>query len=308
VTIRVGMIGLGVMGSAMSGNLMEAGFTVVGYDIAPGRLKAHAAAGGEVAKSPSAVAESVDTVVVSLPSVAALEAVVDGPGGLSAIAHTERRDIVVIETSTLPLEAKFHARDMLAPAGMRVLDCPLSGTGAQARVKDVIVYVSGDESAAARAGAVLEGLARQHFYTGEFGNGSKLKYIANLLVTIHNLSTAEAFLLARRAGLDERLMLQVIGDGAGASRMFQVRGPLMLEGDYGDATMRVELFQKDIEIIRDFAHEVHSPTPLFTLTAQFYEAAMAQGRAAQDPACVLAVLEQLTDPAGSQRPQTSKRR
>jgi L-threonate 2-dehydrogenase len=291
---RVGVVGLGVMGSAMSGNLITAGFTVVGFDIDPQRIAAHARQGGEVADSPSAVADTVDAVVLSLPSVAALEAVVGGDGGLSG---RSRDDLVVLETSTLPLAAKFFARDVLAPLGVEVLDCPLSGTGAQARVKDVVAYVSGEQGAATRVTPVLEGLARRHFYTGEFGNGSKLKYVANLLVTIHNLSTAEAFLLAKRAGLDERLMLEVIGDGAGASRMFQVRGPLMAERDYADPTMRVELFQKDIEIIRRFAQSVHSPTPLFTLSAQFYEAAMAQGRAAQDPACVFAVLEQLTDRA-----------
>jgi L-threonate 2-dehydrogenase len=285
------VVGLGVMGSAMSGNLLAAGFTVVGYDVAAARMRAHTEAGGEVADSPSSVAARVDTIVLSLPSVAALEAVVSGDGGLFSIGRT---DLVVLETSTLPLDAKFFVRDTLTPAGVRVLDCPLSGTGAQARVKDVTVFVSGDESAATRVTPILEGFTRRHFYTGEFGNGSKLKYIANLLVTIHNLSTAEALLLARRAGLDERLMLEAVGDGAGASRMFQVRGPLMAEGNYDDATMRVELFQKDIEIIRRFAQEVHSPTPLFTLSAQFYEAAMAQGRASQDPACVFAVLEQLT--------------
>jgi 3-hydroxyisobutyrate dehydrogenase-like beta-hydroxyacid dehydrogenase len=285
------VVGLGVMGSAMSVNLLKAGFTVVGYDVAAARMRAHTDAGGEVADSPSAVAESVDAVVVSLPSVAALEAVVSGDGGLFSIG---RKDLVVLETSTLPLDAKFWARDTLAPAGIRVLDCPLSGTGAQARLKDVTVFVSGDESAAARVTPVLEGLARRHFYAGEFGNGSKLKYVANLLVVIHNMSTAEALLLARRAGLDEGLMLEAVGDGAGSSRMFQVRGPLMAEGTYDNATMRVELFQKDIEIIGRFAHEVHSPTPLFTISAQFYEAAMAQGRATQDPACVFAVLEQLT--------------
>jgi len=291
---RVGVVGLGVMGSAMSGNLHAAGFTVVGFDVDPERMAAHARGGGEVADSAGSVADSVDTLVLSLPSVAALEAVVRGDGGLSRRRHD---DLVVLETSTLPLEAKFFARDVLAPLGVEVLDCPLSGTGAQARVKDVIAYVSGEQWAATRVTPVLEGLARRHFYTGAFGNGSKLKYIANLVVTIHNLSTAEAFLLARRAGLDERLMLEVIGDGAGASRMFQVRGPLMAERDYADPTMRVELFQKDIEIIRRFAQSVHSPTPLFTLSAQFYEAAMAQGRAAQDPACVFAVLEQLTETA-----------
>jgi 3-hydroxyisobutyrate dehydrogenase-like beta-hydroxyacid dehydrogenase len=288
----VGVVGLGVMGSAMSVNLMASGFTVVGFDIAPERRAAHAASGGEVADSARSVAESVDAVVLSLPSVAALEAVVSGADGLSERGAGE---LVVIETSTLPLEAKLFARDSLAPLRVEVLDCPLSGTGAQARLKDVVAYVSGDEAAAARVGPVLDGLARRHFYTGEFGNGSKLKYIANLLVTIHNMSTAEAFLLAKRAGVDPRMMLEVVGDGAGSSRMFQVRGPLMAENDYDDdPTMRVELFQKDIEIIRRFAQGVHSPTPLFTLTAQFYEAAMAQGRAAQDPACLLAVLEQLT--------------
>lgn len=295
MTSRVGVVGLGVMGSAMSGNLLAAGFTVVGFDVLPERRAAHAEAGGEVAESPSAVADTVDTIIMSLPSVAAAEAVVSGEGGLSSRARDE---LVVLETSTLPLDTKLSVRDALAPLGIRVLDCPLSGTGAQTRVKDVIVYVSGDEAAAARVVPVLEGLARRHFYTGEFGNGSKLKYIANLLVTIHNLSTAEALLLARRAGLDEQLMLEVIGDGAGASRMFQVRGPQMVAGDYKDPTMRVEVFQKDIEIIRGFAHELHSPIPLFTLSAQFYEAAMAQGRAAQDVACLLAVLEQMTEPDG----------
>jgi 3-hydroxyisobutyrate dehydrogenase-like beta-hydroxyacid dehydrogenase len=295
VTSRVGVVGLGVMGSAMSGNLLAAGFTVVGFDVVPERRAAHVEAGGEVAESPSAVADTVDTIIMSLPSVAAAEAVVSGDGGLSSRA---RHDLVVLETSTLPLDTKLSVRDVLAPLGIRVLDCPLSGTGAQARVKDVIVYVSGDEEAATRVVPVLEGLARRHFYTGEFGNSSKLKYIANLLVTIHNLSTAEALLLARRAGLDEQLMLEVIGDGAGASRMFQVRGPQMVAGDYKDPTMRVEVFQKDIEIIRSFAHELHSPTPLFTLSAQFYEAAMAQGRAAQDVACLLAVLEQMTERDG----------
>ena len=293
---RVGVVGLGVMGSAMSGNLIAAGFSVVGFDVLPERRAALVEAGGEAAASPSAVADMVDTIVMSLPSVAAAEQVVSGEGGL---ATRPRDDVVVLETSTLPLDAKFSVRDALAPLGIRVLDCPLSGTGAQARVKDVIVYVSGDEAAVTRVVPVLEGLARRHFYTGEFGNGSKLKYIANLLVTIHNLSTAEALLLARRTGLDEQQMLEVIGDGAGASRMFQVRGPQMVAGDYRDPTMRVEVFQKDIEIIRGFAHEAHSPTPLFTLSAQFYEAAMAQGRAAQDTACLIAVLEQMTEPTGA---------
>src|ERR1700680_4052165 len=104
------MIGRGVMGSAMSGNLLAAGFTVVGFDVAAARMRAHTDAGGEVADSPRAGAESGDTVVTSLPSVAALHEVVSGDGGLSS---SDRNDLVVLETSTLPLDAKFFARDAL---------------------------------------------------------------------------------------------------------------------------------------------------------------------------------------------------
>ena len=292
VQSSVGMVGLGIMGSAMSKNLMAAGFQVVGYDVEPGRLRFHTDSGGRSANSPIEVAEQVDTLVTSLPSVAALEAVISGVGGLS---ESRNENLTVIETSTLPLTAKVWARDTLAALGVTMLDCPLSGTGAQAQTKDIVMYVSGDQATAVRMAPVLEGFTRRHYYTGEYGNGSKLKCIANLLVTIHNLSTAEAFLLAKRAGLDMDLMLEVIGDGAGASRMFQIRGPMMVEGRYDEATMRVEVFQKDIEIIRSFAQSVHSPTPLFSLSSQFYESAMAQGRASQDLACMLGVLEQLVD-------------
>lgn len=292
-TKRVGVVGLGVMGSAMSKNLIAAGFDVTGYDIAPVRMDEFVAAGGHAADSPRAVAEAVEVLITSLPSTAALEAVVGGADGL---VHAAAPNLVVLEMSTFPLDAKFMIRDRLAEVGITVLDTPPSGTGAQARVKDLVIYVSGDEKAAERVSDVLPGFSRAHFYTGEFGNGSKFKYIANLLVTIHNLSTAEALLLGKRAGLDVDMMLKVIGGGAGTSRMFEVRGPLMAADNYDEPTMRVDTFDKDIDIIRRFAHDLRSPTPLFAAALPYYEAATAQGRAAQDTACVFAVLEQLAAP------------
>jgi 3-hydroxyisobutyrate dehydrogenase-like beta-hydroxyacid dehydrogenase len=289
----VGVVGLGVMGSAMSKNLIAAGFDVTGYDIDAARTQEFVAAGGTAASSPRAVAEAVDVLITSLPSTAALEDVVSGAQGLVRAAAP---NLIVLEMSTFPLDAKFMIRDRLADVGITVLDAPPSGTGAQARVKDLVIYVSGDEKASEKVKDVLAGFSRAHFYTGEYGNGSKFKYIANLLVTIHNLSTAEAMLLGKRAGLDVGQVLEVIGGGAGTSRMFQVRGPLMVAGNYDEPTMRVDTFDKDIDIIRRFAHDVRSPTPLFSAATQFYEAATAQGRAGQDTACVFAVLEQLTKP------------
>lgn len=288
----VGVVGLGIMGSAMSRHLLDADFDVIGYDIDPDRIREHRERGGDVGATPGDVAGRSDVVITSLPSVDAFTDVVGGPTGLASSTGAG----LVVDTSTLPLDVKLAGRDTLAEAGSVLLDCTISGTGAQLRDKDVAVYVSGDDTEGKRAVApVLASFARAQYDVGPFGNGSKFKYIANLLVAIHNLSTAEAFLLAERAGLDRDLMLQVISGGAGSSRMFEVRGPLMIADSYDEATMKVEVFQKDIHIIDSFAKDLHSPTPLFTQASMFYEAAMAQGRAGQDTACLLAVLRQLAD-------------
>ena len=157
-------------------------------------------------------------------------------------------------------------------------------------MKDIVVYASGDRRACARCKKVFAGFARNAYYCGAFGAGSKLKFIANLLVTIHNLSTAEAFVLAEKAGVDAGLMYRVIKDGAGTSRMFEVRGPLMAKRNYLPATMKIDVYQKDIAIIKAFAAKLGCPTPLFSLSKRYYDKAYAGGFEKHDTAAVHAVL------------------
>jgi 3-hydroxyisobutyrate dehydrogenase-like beta-hydroxyacid dehydrogenase len=280
----VGMIGLGIMGGAMATNLLEAGFKVVGYDVLPAARRALSRAGGIAARSGADVARRAGIVITSLPSVAALEAVSE------EIARARRKGLIVVETSTMPLAAKRAMRAVVERSGATLLDCPLSGTGAQARAKDLLVYASGARAAYRRCVPVFQGFARGHHYLGAFGNGSKMKYVANLLVAIHNVAAAEAMVLARKAGLDPAQTLAVIGDGAGSSRMFQVRGPMMVRDDYSDATMKVEVWQKDMHIIGEYATALGCPTPLFAASAPIYTAAMAEGYAKQDTASVCGVL------------------
>jgi 3-hydroxyisobutyrate dehydrogenase-like beta-hydroxyacid dehydrogenase len=277
----VGVIGLGIMGSAMSANLVKAGFTVHGYDVLAARRSALKRAGGRPAGSAAEVAARAPLVITSLPAADALHQVA---------AELETR-CIVIETSTLQINDKLLARETLAKKKIEMLDCPLSGTGAQARTKDLAVYASGDKSAFSKITSVLEGFSRAHYYLGEFGNGSKMKYVANLLVAIHNVAAAEAFVLGMKAGLDPETIYKVVGDGAGTSRMFQVRGPQMVAGRYDDATMKVEVWQKDMKIIGEYATRLGVPTPLFNASAAVYTAAMAQGFGKQDTAAVCAVLE-----------------
>jgi 3-hydroxyisobutyrate dehydrogenase-like beta-hydroxyacid dehydrogenase len=277
----VGVIGLGIMGSAMSANLVRARFEVWGFDVLPARRAALKRARGKPCGSAAEVAARAEVVITSLPSAKALH----------DVAREIETPCTIVETSTLPIEDKLLAREALAKKKIVLLDCPLSGTGAQARTRDLVVYGSGDRKSFERTRAVLNGFARAHHYLGEFGNGSKMKYVANLLVAIHNVAAAEAFVLGMKAGLDPKTIYEVAGDGAGSSRMFQVRGPQMVAGRYDDATMKVEVWQKDMKIIGEYAVKLGVPTALFNASAAVYTAAMAQGFDQQDTASVCAVLE-----------------
>ena len=301
--IRVGFAGLGVMGSAMSDHLLRADVAVLGYDPDPDRMTEHRGRGGQSAAGPADLAGT-EVVVTSLPSVEALDAVVDEQTGLPAgLADRDptRLALVVLETSTLPMAAKTRAAERLAGVGATLLDCPMSGTGQQARDGDLVAYLSGDDATAkARVASVLTTITRTHYDVGAFGNGMKVKLVANLLVAINNVAAAEALLLAQRAGLDLDQVLAAVGDGAGGSRMFQIRGPLMARGDFDDATMRISTFAKDIAIIDEFVADVGTPTPLFQASRPVYDRAADEGRGDQDTASVFAVLDEwrLSDEAG----------
>jgi 3-hydroxyisobutyrate dehydrogenase-like beta-hydroxyacid dehydrogenase len=282
----VGIVGLGIMGSAISANLVKAGFRTFGYDILAGPRNALKRAGGVAARSAGDVAARADILLTSLPSAEALQSV-------AAEFAAKRKSGIVVEMSTLPIEVKLGVRDALKKKGIVMLDCPLSGTGAQAKLKDLVVLGSGERAAFSKALPVFKGFSRSQHYLGEFGNGSRMKYVANLLVAIHNVSAAEAFALGMKAGLAPELIYKVAGDGAGSSRMFQVRGPQMVAGRYDDVTMKVAVWQKDMKIIGEFAAKLGVPTPLFNASGAIYNAAIAQGFAQQDTGSVCAVMEDM---------------
>lgn len=283
----VGVIGLGVMGLPISINIAKAGYEVSGYDILPQRIEYLVAQGGTAGSSTSEVAEKTQVVCTSLPSLAAFEDVVWGRKG---ILSSGAEGLIVMECSTLAVADKQRAREDMAKAGMVLLDCPISG-GSRAAEKDLVVYGSGDHRTYERCLPIVNAFARANYYLGEFGNGSKMKLVANLLVAIHNVSTAEAMVFGMKSGLDPETIFKVMCDSSGRSRMFEVRGPRMVADNYQNPTMRVKTFRKDLEIIAKQAAGINCPTPLFTSCTQVYLGAMAQGLEDQDTASVCAVLE-----------------
>jgi L-threonate 2-dehydrogenase len=287
---RIGIVGIGIMGTAMARNLRQAGFAVAGFDPVPAARARLEELGGQALASPRAVAEAASIIIVSLPKAEALTEVIGGADGIAQATGTGQ---IVIECSTLPLDIKRAALDVMEKSGKILLDCPISGTGAQAVTKDLVILGSGDEAAFVRCAAVFAGVSRVQRYLGPFGRGSIMKYIANHLVTIHNVAAAEAMILGIKAGMDPALVYDTLADSAGTSRMFQMRGPLMRDENYDVPTATIRMQLKDISIIDAFAADLNCALSVYAAASQVDHAGAALGRKEQDTAAVCAVLETL---------------
>ena len=295
----VGIVGLGIMGGAFAKNLVAAGFHVVGFDIDPTARRAARKTGVELATDAAAVARAAPVIITSLPNPAALHATV------AEIVAAKLPKRTIIEASTFTLADKLAAEEALTGAGHIALDCPVSGTGAQAKVKDLVIYASGEARAITKLKPVFLGIGRAVHDLGAYGNGSRMKYVANLLVAIHNVASAEAMVLGIKSGLDPKQIFELVKAGAGNSRVFELRAPMMVADRYEDASMKIKVWQKDLAVIGEHAAQLGCPTPLMSATLPIYAAAMSMGHAAHDTAAVCAVLEEMAGvkrkPGGRQR-------
>lgn len=285
----IGVVGLGIMGGAMAEALLADGFKVIGYDVRAQPRQRLQHAGGRPLRSSTAVAASADVLITSLATVAALD---DAAEKIAAARRPRTRPgLIVIETSTLPIEDKQRALRRLQRAGITLLDCPISGTAVRMKQGAWTIFVSGAAAACKRVKPVLAVFTRNAPYVGAFGNGTRMKFVANHLVAIYNVAYGESLTFARKMGLDPQqvwelfAMSPVIGTG-----VFKLRGKFMVDRKYLPATMKVEVWQKDMQVIGDMAKAVGCPTPLFAACAPIYSAAMAQGLSQHDTASVCEVL------------------
>ncbi len=283
----IGVIGLGIMGGAFARNLAAGGWRVIGYDVSAPARRAAERAGVELASSAIDVAEKAPIILTSLPKPQALMDTV------RAIAALKLSRKTIVEMSTFAISDKEKAERILSKAGHVMLDTPVSGTGAQAQNRDLVFYASGDTAAIRRITPALETFGRHVYDVGAFGNGSRMKYVANLLVAINNVASAEAMVLGMKAGLPPQVIFDLIKSGAGNSRVFELRAPMMVKGKYDDVTMKIDVWDKDMQVIGDFARKIKVPTPLFDATKPVYRKAQKEGYGAQDTAAVCAVLEKM---------------
>jgi 3-hydroxyisobutyrate dehydrogenase-like beta-hydroxyacid dehydrogenase len=290
----IGVVGLGLLGHAIATRLVAAKHRVVGYDVVPARIDALQTLGGEAAASVAAVAKSVDAVCTVLPSLAAVESVLLGADG---IVEAARPGTVVIQMSTIsPALTERLAREVMVQ-GLGFLDCPISGTSGMVERGQGVIFVGGDRAVFDHWAPVLGSVLPRPTYIGRAGQAMTLKLVANLLVALHSAAAAEALVMARQAGLDLDLVLEVLGAGAATSRMLEVRGPLIAKGEF-PAQMKLDLFMKDLHLIQDAARAVGAPLPLTDVAERLYAAVNADGHGGEDLSVVVRALEGMAGAKG----------
>ncbi len=293
MSLRVGVVGLGIMGGAFAANIAKGGFQVTGFDPVKSKVNALVKAGGKAGKSAADVARKSDVVFTSLTSPAILDAVVSGKDGILVGAQ---KGLIVLETSTLGIEDKERAREALAGKGAVLMDAPVSGAGKQAATGDITIMVSGTKKDFNRVKPVLEAFTMLQYHVGPFGDGMKLKMLINMLISVHGAAFAEAITLARASGIDLDVFGEVLKKSAGNSRVIEYRGPLMLADEYADPKVKtadLTVMIKDNNLIEDYAKDNNAPVPVFQASMFSAYAALAQGYDNEDPGVVTRIYEQM---------------
>ena len=283
--MRVGLVGLGLMGSAMAPNLLAAGHDVVGFDLDPARRDEHVDRGGEVAESPAAVAADTDIVVLSLPTSAVVRDVCLAPGGLVGGSPG-----VVIDTTTARPEDTIATAQALREHGVGFVDATISGNARQAAARDIVAMVGGAAEDVAASHVVLEAIARSVHHLGPVGAGARAKLIVNLVLGVHRMVLAEGLVMGERAGIDLVTLLEVLKDGAAYSRAMDVWGTRMISGDHLPPDSRIRQSHKDFRLILEQGQTVGSPTWLSSTVRQLLGVAEADGLGEADNSAVIEIL------------------
>lgn len=290
MTISIGIIGLGSMGLPMARQLLAAGHTVYGYDVAKAQLDGFRAAGGQPRANPRDVADLVSLLLLVVATADQAEAALFGPEGGAALLG-EGGVVVLHSTVPPPFTESLAAR--LDEMGLLLLDAPISGGRAGAEAGELTVMASGSEAAFAAAGPALDAMAKTVHRLGDRpGIGSTVKMINQHLAGVHIAAACEAMALGTAAGADPEKLYEVICGSAGNSWMFTNRVPHILARDFTPLSA-VEIFVKDLGIVLDTAKAKRFPLPLAAVAHQQFIAAAAAGFGREDDSAVVKVYEKL---------------
>jgi len=287
---RIGFIGLGIMGRPMALNLAKNGHALTVWARRPESVEALAEAGAGTAASPQEVARQSDIVFVIVSDTPDVEQVIFGAGG---IVHGAARGAVVVDMSTISPAA---ARDMaarLAAEGVEMLDAPVSGGEAGAVQGTLSIMAGGRPEVFERVKPLLQCMGRNIVHIGPSGSGQVAKSCNQILAAVTIEGVAEALNFAIRAGADPRRVREALLGGFAYSRALEIHGQRMLDGDFKPG-FKVRLFQKDLRIVLDNAHQLGLALPAAALVAQHFNAQVGAGEGDLDGNSLFRVIERLS--------------
>ena len=290
---RVGIVGLGLLGTAVALRLMGSGVEVVGYDVRTEQAHALVSAGLWTAENTARVCEGADAVFTILPTLESVEMVLCGPDG---VLENAPGDAVIIQMSTISPELARRMGAAAASRGFGFLDTPISGTSAMVAEGDCTLLVGGDPAHLESCRPLFDSIARRTVHMGEVGAASLAKLATNLLVALNTAAVAEALVLGAKGGLDKAMLLDAWEGTAASSRMMEARGPLMAEGSY-PPQMKLDLFMKDLHLMLDEGRRLNVHLPLTEIAERLYAAAAHAGRGSEDLASVMTAVEGLANPS-----------
>lgn len=287
---RVGVIGLGTMGSAMAANLVKAGFETTVWNRTPGRDGDLASAGARVAVSPADVARRSDVVLLSVSDTPDVAAVLFGPDGVADGVHD---GLVVVDTSTIsPSETRDFA-GRLRERGADLVDAPVSGGSEGAKQATLTIFVGGDESAVGRVRPVLDALGKTITHFGPVGSGQAVKAVNQVVIAGVYLAVAEGLVLAIKAGLDPDKVVAALGGGVAGSWILQNRSGRMIANEY-PLGFRISLHLKDLGIALALAREVGAALPVAALAQQLENGLVGRGYGDEDNSDLARAIRELS--------------
>jgi 2-hydroxy-3-oxopropionate reductase len=287
---RIGFIGLGIMGKPMVRNLLKAGYPVVVYNRSPEPTQELATEGARVAQSPREVASQVDVLITCVSDSPDVEAVVLGQDG--AIAGI-RTGMLYIDMSTIAPATARRVYTALQAKGVSALDAPVSGGDIGARQGTLSIMVGGDEAAFQRALPILQVMGKNIVHVGAAGAGQVTKACNQIVVALSVQAVAEAFTLAKKSGVDPAKVREALLGGFAQSRVLEVHGKRMLEGDFAPG-FKLNLFRKDMNIVLQTGRELKLPLFGAAHAAELMDALLSQGRGELDYVSLVSLYELLS--------------
>ncbi len=279
----VGLVGLGLLGSAIAEVLIEQGFEVVGFDIDPDKRSEMRECGVWSADSAAHVGEAAEYIVLSLPDTAAVLEAIEGPEGICSSGSLPR---YIIDTTTGDPDETTALAGRLKDRGVAFIDATVSGSSQQMRERDVVLMVGGDEEAVEACRDILDAMSEKVFHLGTVGSGSKAKLASNLILGLNRAALAEGLVFAEKLGLDLEKLLEVLKASPAYSAAMDAKGGKMLSGEFSPQS-RIRQHRKDVGLIVEYAKRAGQELPLSAVHMGLLDKAIEAGDADLDNAAVI---------------------